>query len=308
MNDNAQPLSLIRPAPLRSVVADALPLALLIALGLWYWLSSPPPTVAPVELKSVSASDAAALQRVFEAHDYQWLPQGPVPPLSVRTFPRDLAETPSGMKKSLFFRSLLPLVLAQNRQIRIERARLTTLFSDGDLAPDSPPWHDVAAIAREYQVKGDLNAPDVRRELLSRVDEIPPSLALAQAANESAWGTSRFAREGNNLFGQWTWDKSQGMLPKQRPTGATHYVRRFQSLRASVRAYMRNLNTHGAYAELRDHRQRLRQGGVPVTGMRLAGGLTAYSERGMAYVNEIREMISFNRLQRINDARLASAE
>lgn len=299
---------LVPRAPAWRVLADALPLLAVIAAALWYWFSAPPPVVKPVHLDPVSVRSADALQAVFQRHDYQWVPQARVPALGLQAFPADLAQTDSRLKKTLFFRSLLPLVLAENRLIRIERAKLKSLFAQGDLAPKSEAWQTATRIAARYQVQGDINSEGVRDKLLHRVGEIPPSLALAQAANESAWGTSRFAREGNNLFGQWTWDKSQGMVPRRRASDASHFVRRFENLRASVRAYLRNLNTHSAYAELRQHRAELRRSGIPPTGMRLAGGLKAYSERGMAYVNEIREMIAYNRLQRINDARLALVE
>lgn len=308
MTTNSEQYRLVPRAPAWRIVADAVPLLAAIAVGAWLLLGSPRPAAEPVELTQVTAQSAGELEAVFARHDYQWVPQAPVPALALRRFPEDLAETESRLKKSLFFRALLPLVLAENRLIRVERAKLHTLFDDGQLTPDSGDWQAARRIASRYKVDGDINKSAVRDKLMHRVDEIPPSLALAQAANESAWGTSRFAREGNNLFGQWTWDESQGMVPKRRASGANHFVRRFETLRASVRAYLRNLNTHSAYEALRSHRAELHREGKPVTGMRLAAGLKAYSERGMAYVNEVRQMIAFNRLQHINHARLALPE
>lgn len=299
---------LVKRAPGWSVLVDALPLLALAVVGALYAFSGPPPVVEPVAMKRVDADTTEALAAVFAQHDYQWLPEGAIPPLAVRSFPSDLGEAPIQQKKSVFFRALLPLLLAENRIIRHERAQLLSLFDQPRVEPDSADWEKAMTIARRYGISGDLNDPAVRRTLRLRVDQIPPSLALAQAANESAWGTSRFVRKGNNIFGQWTYDAAQGMVPQRRAADAKHFVRRFETLRASVRSYMNNLNTHNAYDKLRRQRHRLRQTGTPVTGMRLAAGLTAYSERGMAYINEIREMIAFNRLQRINDARLALAE
>ena len=311
MSAEQQYQRIVPRAPAWSVVADALPIAALIVFGLWYWLASAPAALEPmqrhnsVKLKSVTANSAETLHRIYAELGYQWLPEDPIPALSLRAFPPDLSETAVQRKKRLFFSSLLPLVLAENHIVRVERTTLRDLFAAGALEPGTSAWNSARRIAARYKVEGDINEQSVRDTLLQRIGEIPPSLALAQAANESAWGTSRFAREGNNLFGQWTWDASQGMVPRRRDSDADHYVRRFETLRASVRAYVRNLNTHPAYEELRDHRAELQRIGKHVSGMRLASGLTAYSERGMAYVNEIREMIAYNRLQRVNDAQLA---
>jgi Bax protein len=144
--------------------------------------------------------------------------------------------------------------------------------------------------------------------LKARVDIIPASLALAQAANESGWGTSRFVREGNALFGQWTWDSSQGIAPKDRQEGKGNYsVRSFPDLGGSVSAYMRNLNTHSAYKTLRKTRAAMRASGKAPSGHALAGGLLRYSQRGKAYVEEIRGMISYDDFQRFDSARLGDA-
>lgn len=143
---------------------------------------------------------------------------------------------------------------------------------------------------------------------MQRVDIIPPSLALAQAAKESGWGTSRFARNGNALFGQWTWDEDQGMEPKDRPEGTDHLVREFDTLLDSVEAYMLNLNRHRAYRELRSLRAGMRKRGEPIDGISLAGGLESYSELGMEYVERIRSMIDLNQLLALDNAELASSD
>jgi Bax protein len=136
------------------------------------------------------------------------------------------------------------------------------------------------------------------------MDTLPPSLVLAQAANESGYGTSRFALEGNNLFGLWTYVKGTGLVPLKRPRGQTHEVRRFPSLYDSVRAYMNNLNVHRAYRPLRELRSLLRSRGLELRGVDLAAGLRHYSPRREAYVKEIRSIIRGNDLSRFSSAAL----
>jgi Bax protein len=140
--------------------------------------------------------------------------------------------------------------------------------------------------------------------LISRVDVIPPALALAQAAEESGWGTSRFAKEGNAIFGQWTFALRSGLTPLKRDQGKKHQVKVFDSLIDSVRAYTVNLNSHRAYKGFRNTRQDLRRAGVPLDSQALVGKLHKYSERGQAYVSALRELINFNDLSPLDGARL----
>jgi Bax protein len=140
--------------------------------------------------------------------------------------------------------------------------------------------------------------------LLKRVDIIPPSLALAQAAEESGWGTSRFVREGNAVFGQWTYSNTGSLVPSRRDVGKKHRVRTFNSLLDSVRAYAHNLNTHRAYGKLRQLRNSLRLKGEPVEGLLLVDNIKSYSQRGEKYVKDIRNLIKGNNLHRLDDARL----
>jgi len=131
-------------------------------------------------------------------------------------------------------------------------------------------------------------------QLLKRVDTVPMKLVLSQAANESAWGTSRFARQANNLFGQWCFTKGCGIVPSRRNAGATHEVAAFTSPQLSVRSYMHNINTGRVYQDLRNIRAQQRAQGKTATALQLAEGLSKYSERGQAYVKEIKSMISYN--------------
>ncbi|SMF60987.1 Uncharacterized FlgJ-related protein [Alteromonadaceae bacterium Bs31] len=122
-------------------------------------------------------------------------------------------------------------------------------------------------------------------------------MALAQAANESSWGRSRFAIEGHNYFGQWCFKSACGFVPKHRPSEAKHEVRRFSSTRQSVAAYLFNINSHEAYKNLRQLRADLRSSKQPLSGIALAQGLGKYSERGDEYITELREMIRVNGLE-----------
>lgn len=260
-----------------------------------------------IPMRSIDANTADELERAFEQAGFHWPPQKPVPPLAVMRFPEDMAEIDVSTRKAVFFRSLLPLVLAENMRLRQKRQALVATFSRGDLEPDSPSHTMIVNLAARYRIEGDLNKPAVRARLLRRVDEIPASLALAQAANESGWGTSRFTREANNLFGIWTWDASAGLIPKQRAEGKTHRIRIFPDLRASVRNYLLTLNIGGAYSELRHLRENMRQNNKELSGLELASGLSSYSERGKAYVHEVKSMIRSNGLHQLGNASLRKA-
>ena len=156
----------------------------------------------------------------------------------------------------------------------------------------------LAELTDRYKVDGG----DVD-ELLRRVDAVPPSLALAQAAIESGWGTSRFAVEGNALFGQRTWDRGDGIAPAERAVGATHAVKAFPSLADSVGAYMLNLNRASAYRKFRDRRAELRRRGGPLSGLELAETLTLYSTERANYVRKVAAIIRQNRLQAFDPCR-----
>jgi Bax protein len=156
-----------------------------------------------------------------------------------------------------------------------------------------------------YKLSGKpFDKPKTRRELLKRVDIIPPALILAQAANESAYGTSRFSRLANNLFGEWTFTPGTGIVPLARPHGKTYEVRRFKSISASLNSYLKNLNTHRAYKGLRERRAYLRSENLPLKSVELAEGLTRYSIRGEEYVKSIKRIIRQNRLSLLSEVKL----
>ncbi|MDJ0741626.1 MAG: glucosaminidase domain-containing protein [Gammaproteobacteria bacterium] len=196
--------------------------------------------------------------------------------------------------KAAFVARLRPLIDAENARLAgLRRSLLQWLgrLDAGQRLTDDQSAR-VVALATRYRVDGNpLDEHRARDALRDKIDQIPASLALAQAANESAWGKSRFAREGNNLFGIWTFDESKGMVPRGREAGKKHLVRKFDDEAGSVRYYMFTLNSHPAYAELREIRATLRARGLPLDGLALAAGLTAYSAKGEHYVRLIRDLI-----------------
>jgi uncharacterized FlgJ-related protein len=212
-------------------------------------------------------------------------------------------------KKQVFFSFLGPLVLHSNELIQTNRDRVASIIGElragASVSTDDQTFLRETAIAYKV-IKGeaDLNDPALQDKLLRRVDTLPASLVLAQAAEESGWGTSRFAVEGNALFGMWTWD-GEGITPFRQHSGKGNYkIAAYETPLQSVIAYMHNLNTHQAYKKLRARRAELRKVGVRVTGLKLANELTKYSERGQAYVDSLKSLIEVNRLQPADDAYL----
>ncbi|MGA0392709.1 MAG: glucosaminidase domain-containing protein [Rhodospirillales bacterium] len=225
-----------------------------------------------------------------------------VPRVALAKPPRDIGAVREVQKrKAIFFKTVLPLILKVNEEIRADRRRLWKIRyrkSTGQpITAVDRLW--LVVMSERYKVKrDDVNA------LLKRVDIVPPSLALAQAAEESGWGSSRFVREGNAIFGQWTFSSQNVLEPKDRDEGETHGIKTFANLTASVKAYMHNLNTHRAYREFRASRFTLRRVGAPLDGLVLATKLKRYSERGWAYVLSLRSIIEGNKLRGLDDARL----
>ena len=301
MDKNTRPTG-----PLRALI-DAIPLgAISLFLALWWmgWPGTASSDGKVPPLEPVHASSAGQLEEVFSQAGYFW-PTRQVPSLTVQRLPDDLSETATDTRKSLFFRTLLPLVLAENSRIAMQRSELEKAIN-GDL-PEQRRINIVRQLAAEYDVEGDPLAEETTDTLMNRIDAVPASLALAQAAIESGWGTSRFVREGNNLFGEWTWQASEGLKPRDRAKGADHFVRVFDDLRDSVRSYLNNLNTHAAYQRFRSLRARAAQAGREMTPTEMTAGLEKYSQRGWDYVKQVREMMSVNGLeQAVANARLST--
>ncbi len=202
-------------------------------------------------------------------------------------------------KKDAFFSFIYPRIVLANSRILIERQYLETLSRKDTLSESEISW--LGKQAERLRVDEEPGSDEMFRRLLSRLDVIPPSLILAQAANESAWGTSRFALKGNNLFGQWCFSRGCGMVPQSRGEGKSHEVASFASPYRSITGYIQNLNRHPSYQRVRDLRRTARENGRFASGSALAAGLISYSERGEEYISEIRSMISFNKLSEYDD-------
>ncbi|MBK1877112.1 glucosaminidase domain-containing protein [Pelagicoccus mobilis] len=205
-----------------------------------------------------------------------------------------------GERKQAFFEFLEPFVAKANEDILEERAealKLQSYFERNDRL-SAGRLEDFNALREAYKLDPveEANSREFE-ELLARVDTIPASLALAQAAIESGWGTSRFARLGNNLFGMWCYEPGCGIVPQRRPAGKTYEVTAYASPSESFLAYLRNLNTNSNYTALRDIRSAHREKGVEPTGYDLAGGLSRYSQERWTYVTKVRKMISSNDLE-----------
>ena len=217
----------------------------------------------------------------------------PGPDGSIPAFDRD---GDVGKRKRDFFAYLRPIVEAENDRVMDQRRRLRRLYEDHRKGR-AVSWSDarwLEWLLEEYEVEG-REGENLWEILLRRVDMIPADLALVQAAKESGWGTSRFAREGNSLFGQRCNVEGCGLVPGGREPGETYEVAVFDTVDESVRSYIRNLNTYGAYRSFRRLRFRQRRAGTIPDGHTLAGQLPSYSERGVEYLHEIRAMIRANR-------------
>jgi len=220
-----------------------------------------------------------------------------VKPIYLTKLPKDLNSLGNTKtKRDLFIKILLPLILDENKKITENREKLFKILGKNFNTPGERIW--LKRRFKQYNISdGDLS------KLKMRMDIIPVSLALAQAANESGWGTSRFALEGNALFGQWTWSK-KGITPKNKDPNKTHKVLQFQILKASVKAYKNNLNTHNAYREFREARAKLRQDGKQISGLELAKHIKNYASIGEKYVVIIEDIIEKNSLSDFDTSNL----
>ena len=220
-----------------------------------------------------------------------------VKPIYLTKLPKDLNTLgDTKTKRELFIKIVLPLILHENEKIIDDRKKLFKILSKNFNSPGEKVW--LNRRFKEYKIEDKDFA-----ELKMRMDIIPVSIALAQAANESGWGTSRFALEGNALFGQWTWSKN-GISPKNKDPDQNHKILQFQILKASVRAYKNNLNTHNAYKEFREVRAKLRQSETKITGLALTKYLKNYAAIGEKYTEIIEGIIKYNSLTDFDKANL----
>ena len=223
-----------------------------------------------------------------------------VKPIYFTQFPRDLDNLQSvQLKKETFIKIVLPLIVAENAKITDDREKLKLLNGKKYTTDSEKQWLRQKLL--EYKVKkGDLD------ELMLRMDIIPVSIALAQAAKESGWGTSRFALEGNAIFGQWTWD-GQGIAPLNRDDNKNHKILKFPILRASVKAYQNNLNTHKSYSKFRVKREQLRENKKKITGLKLTDTLKNYAQTGSEYTKILNQIITQNQLTDFEPVKLVNS-
>ncbi len=223
-----------------------------------------------------------------------------VQPIYFTQFPRDLDEIQSvKLKKETFIKIVLPLVVAENEKILEDRFKLKKIISGKMTTDKEKQWLRQKFL--EYKVKkGSVE------DLITRMDIIPTSIALAQAAKESGWGTSRFALEGNAIFGQWTWN-GQGIAPLNRDKSKNHKILKFPILRASVKAYKNNLNTHKSYIKFRKMRKELRNKNKKITGLELTTALENYAETGSEYTKILEQIITQNKLMDFEFVRLTNS-
>ncbi len=244
--------------------------------------------------------DASTIKQLYEDTDYKLddiRKNKLVKPVALDSFPREIKMIENTKKRKEFFiQIVLPLILQENNNIKLDRKRLFSIINKSNNTNLEKKW-----LNKKYKQYG-IPSKDLTI-LKIRMDEIPVSLALAQAAKETGWGTSRFAQEGNALFGQWTWS-GEGLKPKEADENEGHKVMKFNVLQASVRAYQRNLNTHKTYKEFRLVRAQLRDEGKPLDSIILANYLDEYAETGQEYVKIIRKIIVQNNLKDFDNAKL----
>ena len=220
-----------------------------------------------------------------------------VKPVALTLLPQEIKMIESTKKrKELFIQIVLPLIIKENNNIRLDRKTLFNIINKSNNTDTEKQW-----LQKKYKQYG-VTFRDLST-LKIRMDEIPVSLAIAQAAKETGWGTSRFAQEGNALFGQWTWS-GEGLKPKDAKEGEGHKVMKFNVLQASVRAYQRNLNTHSTYKDFRKARAELRDQGLLLDSLELSKYLNKYAETGKQYVEVLQKIIIQNKLKDFDDAKL----
>jgi len=285
------------------------PLFLMLCMLLASCSDSAAPVYLAPNVKVIKQTDHKEVEAEYQRLSYQIdsLENG-VPPLILQSLPKDLPQIRSNSQKKRFFvKSILPMILLANEEIRQERDLVKNFKRQLEQGQplEEHQQRILSKIQKRYQVPDSTGDPSkILDVLMRRVDIIPPELALAQAANESAWGTSRFSQRANNLFGEWTFTPGTGLVPEDRPEGATYEVRRFPTVFESIRSYLRNLNTHRAYTELRRLREQARSNETPLSGIHLAEGLSRYSTRGEDYVRDLQSLIRQNQMARFSKASL----
>ena len=243
---------------------------------------------------------ASTIEQLFEDTNYslsEVRKSKKVKPIRLSLLPNEIKQIESSKKrKSLFIQIILPLILEENNLILLDRKKLFSILNKNKNSKKEINW-----LNRKFKQYGVLNK-DIPT-LKVRMDIVPVSLAIAQAAKETGWGTSRFALEGNALFGQWTWS-GDGIKPAGAESDTKHKVMKFRVLKASVRAYQRNLNTHSSYKNFRQLRAQLRDDSASLDSLLLADQLDNYAETGKEYTKILKQIINQNSLKDFDDVKL----
>ena len=243
---------------------------------------------------------ASTIEQLFEDTNYslsEVRKSKKVKPIRLSLLPNEIKQIESSKKrKSLFIQIILPLILEENNLILLDRKKLFSILNKNKNSKKEINW-----LNRKFKQYGVLNK-DIPT-LKVRMDIVPVSLAIAQAAKETGWGTSRFALEGNALFGQWTWS-GDGIKPAGADSDTKHKVMKFRVLKASVRAYQRNLNTHSSYKNFRQLRAQLRDDNASLDSLLLADQLDNYAETGKEYTKILKQIINQNSLKDFDDVKL----
>ena len=243
---------------------------------------------------------ATTIEELFKSTNYNLLDVRKnklVKPISLTLMPNEIKKIENiNKRKDLFIQIILPLIIKENNNIKLDRKKLFNILNKSKNTKTEKFW--LNSKFKQYGVVNkDLST------LKIRMDEIPVSMAIAQAAKETGWGTSRFALEGNALFGQWTWS-GEGIKPSGADNNTTHKVMKFKILQASVRAYQRNLNTHSSYKDFRSARAELRDEGKKLDSTTLIEHMDKYAETGKEYVRVLQQIIKQNNLTDFDDAKL----
>ena len=220
------------------------------------------------------------------------------------SLPDDFMEIKSvNERKKLFINTLLPIIYSENLKILEDRKKILDWWNESQGENFSrdfwPSW--LFELSEKYETS-DSNLGN----LLMKVDVIPISMALAQAAIESGWGTSRYLREGNAIYGQYTFEKDKGIRPERRESNEKFFIKKFSNLSESTRSYFKNINTHRAYVDFREERKKLRMNGVKLSGVKLVKFLTSYSERREEYVKDVENIIQSNNFMKFDNSYLAN--
>ena len=257
------------------------------------------------ELKIKTKNDNLStkdLKKIFEKHSYSMnivRKRKQVPDITINKFPDDFSQINSTkLKKTLFIKALLPLIIKENNKIKNDRNKIVTIINGQFkyIERSEAIWLKNQFI--RYKVSSHNT-----NDLLLKVDEIPVSIALAQAAIESGWGTSRFVNEGNALFGQWSWHKGSGIVPTDRNSEETYEIKSFDNLSDSVESYMKNLNTNVNYKDFRKSRNEFKQNKSDVDSISLLKFLSKYAQNEN-YPKILEEIIVKNNFKDFDDTTL----